>query len=263
MPNLIKSPLPSPSMRICILYSGEGHFSFLNNLFNICNVCDYCTHCRPQSLNFTRNLYGIFHISPNLPQFIEDPHLYLPTIPECDLVIAFHLHPDLLLELPEFLSKSKARAVIIPADAPEWLQPGLRNQFKGILEDHSIEYAFPRPYCSLDYAEHHPFINQVISEVRIGKPLLEIEIKKDIIYNARCVRSAPCGSTWYICEKLRNVEIDDVVEAVAGAHHSYPCNASMAIDPEIKDTLLHKAGYIVREAVFEALRKKGIDLQLP
>ncbi|MDD3565620.1 MAG: DUF166 family protein, partial [Methanothrix sp.] len=42
---------------------------------------------------------------------------------------------------------------------------------------------------------------------------------------------------------------------ISEAHHAYPCTASMEQDPEIKDTILHKAGYIIREAVEDAIRR--------
>jgi len=202
-------------------------------------------------------MYGVFHISNNLPQFVEDPRSYLPPVPECDLCIVLEMHPDLLLELPEVLSQKKVKALIAPADAPDWVKPGLRTQLKELLEDFHIEYAFPKPYCSLDVKESHPFINQFISHFRIGRPRIEVDVKGDTIHTARCIRSAPCGSTWYICEQLKNVPITCVVETIAAAHHSYPCNASMVKDSEIKDTLLHEAGYLVREAGLKALEREG------
>ena len=247
-------------MRICILHSGENHTAFLNHLCNVCDACDYCSHCRPLSLNFSSKVYGIFHIPSNLPPFVENPQAYLPTLPECDLVIALEMHPDLLLELPYQLHRSKAKALIVPADASHWLQPGLRRQLEELAEDFHIEYAFPKPYCALDLCGEHPIINTFISRFQIGRPVITVELKGNVIRFARCVRSAPCGSTWYICEKLKNRPVDEMIEAVAGAHHSYPCNASMTHDPEIGDTLLHKAGYIVREAVLEALENRGVHL---
>jgi hypothetical protein len=243
-----------------MVYSGDHHINFVNNLVNVCDPCDYCSKCRPQSLNFTSDIYGVFQISSNLPIFVEDPQTYLPRIPECDLAVALEIHPDLLLALPEHLSQSKVTALIVPADASHWLKPGLRKQLREILEDLHMEYAFPKPYCSLDYDEDHPLINRALSYFRIGTPTVEVDLKGTTIHTARCIRSAPCGSTWYICEKLKNVCIDDVVETISSAHHSFPCNASMNKDAELKDTPLHEAGYIVRKAVLTALEEKGISL---
>lgn len=243
-----------------MLYSSDNQLNFLNNLCNICDVCDYCAPCRPLSLNFANHIYGVFRLSDNLPPFVEDPSLYIPSIPECDLVIVLNIHPDLLLELPHVLSASAVKAVIAPADSPEWVLPGLRRQLQELLQESNIEYAFPKPYCALDFEKDHPYINQVITQLRIGNPKIDIEVKKDRIHRATCIRSAPCGSTWYVCEKLKNVPLDNVIETISEAHHAFPCNASMVQDSEIKDTILHKAGYIVREAVVEAVKKEGIDL---
>ena len=44
-------------------------------------------------------------------------------------------------------------------------------------------------------------------------------------------------------------------EAVAVAHHSFPCTASMDVDPQIGEPILHVAGYAIREAVREAVEK--------
>jgi len=42
-------------------------------------------------------------------------------------------------------------------------------------------------------------------------------------------------------------------EVISGAHHAYPCTASMERDAELKDTILHKAGYIIREEVWRGI----------
>ncbi len=245
-----------------MLYSSDNQLNFLNNLCNICDVCDYCAPCRPLSLNFTRYLYSVIRLPDDLPVFVEEPRSYIPGIPACDLVIAVNIHPDLLLELPDILSKVKVKAVIAPADSPDWVPPGLKRQLQEMLKEYNMEYAFPKPYCSLHQKKEHPFINQVITQLRIGTPKVDIEVKRGAIHRATCLRSAPCGSTWYVCENLKNVLLTNVIETISEAHHAFPCNASMVQDPEINDTLLHKAGYLVREAVVEALKTKGIDLDL-
>ncbi|HMB45758.1 MAG TPA: DUF166 family protein, partial [Candidatus Methanoperedens sp.] len=47
-------------------------------------------------------------------------------------------------------------------------------------------------------------------------------------------------------------------EVISNAHHAYPCTASMERDAETKDTILHKAGYIIREAVHGALNENNV-----
>ena len=46
-------------------------------------------------------------------------------------------------------------------------------------------------------------------------------------------------------------------EELAKAHHVYPCLGSMVVDPELSDTVLHVAQYLLREAVEKALEKEG------
>ncbi len=82
------------------------------------------------------------------------------------------------------------------------------------------------------------------------------------------MRSAPCGCTWYVAQQIRwyDTEGRDLEDAISKAHHAYPCTASMEIDPELKDTILHKAGYIIRKAVKEAINKaktKPIEEKIP
>ncbi|MEM3584643.1 MAG: DUF166 family protein, partial [Nitrososphaerales archaeon] len=50
--------------------------------------------------------------------------------------------------------------------------------------------------------------------------------------------------------KIYNIE-----QIVSKAHHGYPCTASMDFDPELKDTILHKAGYIIRDAVLNSINR--------
>jgi hypothetical protein len=44
-------------------------------------------------------------------------------------------------------------------------------------------------------------------------------------------------------------------DMVAKAHHSYPCTATMGVDPETKEPILHIAGFIIREEIEKALKQ--------
>ena len=244
-------------MRLSILYSGTNHLHFFNHLVNVCDACDYCTHCRPLSLNISQHIYSLTPTIESLPTIIEDPTPYIPAIPPSDLLLVFGLHPDLLVGLPDTLSHSSVKAVIIPVDSPDWVQSGLRRQLQDMFEEKSIECSFPKPYCSLEPKDSHPFINKFLRLARLGKPRIEVDIEQGMIRKARCITSAPCGSTWFICEQIRNTRLEDVRERVASAHHSFPCNASMVQDKELGDTILHEAGYIIRNAVREAIEATG------
>jgi hypothetical protein len=58
------------------------------------------------------------------------------------------------------------------------------------------------------------------------------------------LRSAPCGSTWFIAKQLAGVEVENKrerYERISKSHHAYPCTASMEKNREIGDTILHRA----------------------
>ena len=80
---------------------------------------------------------------------------------------------------------------------------------------------------------------------------------KDYILAANVVRSAPCGSTWFVAKRLLGLEPDqpDIRERISEAHHAYPCTGSMERDFELGDTVLHKGGYIIRDAVEDAFKR--------
>lgn len=187
--------------------------------------------------------------SPPSADLLDSPEKYLPkNMPECDLVLSLGLPSDLQFTLPVIAKKTKAKAVIAPIDNPNWIRPGLMKQIQRELAEIDVASAFPKPFCSLEktgnlyidmFAEH------------FGRPELEIETNEGLISEVRVKRGAPCGSTWFIAEKLVGVEASQqrVRDEVAKAHHAYPCLASMIIDPEIGDTVLHKSQFIIREAV--------------
>lgn len=225
-----------------------------------------CEHCRIKYGSFAGDIQYAHKISANLPSFIEEPEGFLPeNMPKCDVLIAVALHPDILLAIPTAAQRVDAKAVIVPIEDKRWCPPGVKEQMKMKLNDIGIEYAFPKPFCSLE-PFNQPTIEDFVKRYAIGKPEIEVEVKGGFIINAKVLRSAPCGSTWYVAQQIKGKKISELEEAVAVAHHSYPCTASMEVDPEIGDTILHKAGYTIREAVKNAISlavmKEGIETRL-
>jgi hypothetical protein len=138
---------------------------------------------------------------------------------------------------------------------------GLRKQVEENCQELGLESAFPKPFCSLEPAKDKPTISRFITEMKVGRPSLEISTrmrgKHEIIESAIVRRSAPCGSTWYVAKRLAGAETrkELLYDVIAKAHHSYPCTATMNIDPEAKEPILHLAGYIIREEIAKALKK--------
>ena len=251
---------------IAFVYSGNFGERVIRNLINdpsFCKVCGlFCDFCKYGIYSYVQNIHAAIEL-PNpsqLPRFIENPEKYLPKkIPTSDLCIVTSIHQDLLLELPSLLEKTGVKGLIAPIEDFREVPVGLQKQIESECKERGIEYAFPKPFCSLDVQEEPPLIAQFIQEYKIGKPKVSITTEKrnekKVIYGVRVERSAPCGSTWYVAKKLlgKEVEKESIRDAIAKAHHSYPCTATMETDPEIKEPILHKAGYLIRAAVEDQL----------
>jgi len=57
-------------------------------------------------------------------------------------------------------------------------------------------------------------------------------------------------------EVLPGTRLSEAADTGALRHHHHPCMASMEVDPELSDTLMHLSGYISRAAINAALRGK-------
>ena len=72
----------------------------------------------------------------------------------------------------------------------------------------------------------------VIVEIPIGYPKLKLELGDGYIKDAKVLRSAPCGNTYYVAFNLKGAPLDAAVaEVVAKYWHSFPCVASMERPP--------------------------------
>ena len=232
----------------------------LTNYGKFCTACDpTCSSCRFAQFNWSPNIKQAM-IAPGPQDVVSLEHSGF-TVAEKDAEVALliDVHPEVMLEFAESLGDGRVRVVIVPVERPG-IQQGLLRQLESILEDINIEFASPKPFCSLRPEDATPSVKIFIDQFGIGRPLIEIETKGGgsggyMISKARVLRSAPCGATWFICRRLEGVEVDPAIlaETISQAHHAYPCTASMSKDREIGDTFLHRAGYIARESVADAI----------
>ncbi len=248
-------------MKLFLLYGDEFGERVAGNLINFSNFCESCglacEHCREVYGSFASDIVGLYkaEISPSV--FLDDPSELLPKKPvDHDIMIAVGLHPDLLLAAPAYAAECGAKALIVPIENSFWCPPGLRSQVAKECEERGLEAAFPKPFCELS-PDVGGWIGCFVKRYRVGRPELRIWVSRQRIAAVEVLRSAPCGSTWYVTQQIKGERVDKAVieEVVSKAHHTYPCTASMEVDSEVGDTLLHKAGYIIREAVFRALEQ--------
>ncbi|TXT65000.1 MAG: Thymidylate synthase [Promethearchaeota archaeon] len=255
-----------------------GH---LMNYAEFCTACEEfeqklnCDECRQNLKSYSDNIYYYEEIGSGLPQFIDDPDQYLPEeLKKLDFLVVVGIHEDLLAGLPDFLKGSKIKAVIVPIENPKWVPPGLQTQVLHSFERAGIQGAFPKPFCALNTPEdeynkvgfnltsQYNYVTEFIDNFKIGKPIVAFKRSKDnkAIDDCCVIRSAPCGSTYYIVQQLKGKYIENgkantlsLNERISKAHHAYPCNASMDQDSILRDSILHVGGYLVRNAVRKAL----------
>lgn len=231
--------------------------SFCKSCGLLCDSCKYNAYSHVQNVRAAIKLPEPYE----LPAFIDEPENYMPQkIPKADVCITSETHKDLLLELPRRLQTAGVKALIVPVEDFVKVPVGLRKQVVEKCTELGLEYAFPKPFCTLEPSEDKPVISRFVNEMGIGRPKLELSTvqhgKNEIIGSTIVKRSAPCGSTWYVARKLLGVDTkkENLYDAIAKAHHSYPCTATMEIDPEAKEPILHIGGYTIREEVEKALK---------
>ena len=257
------------TLALVFVYSKDFMERVIRNLINdpcFCQSCGlYCESCKYNVYSFVKNVRAAIQLSnpADLPDFIDNPEEYMPKkLPKADICLASGLHKDLLLELPNQLKKAGIKALIAPIE--DWVEVplGVRKQVEAKCNELGLECAFPKPFCTLEPEKDKPTIARFIEETKVGRPMLEITLamvdKKEVIECAVVRRSAPCGSTWYIAHKLAGVSTkkEELYDAIAKAHHSYPCTATMNTDPETKEPILHIGGFTIREEVEKAIEKE-------
>jgi hypothetical protein len=201
-----------------------------------------------------------------LPPMIDYPEDHLPeTFEPADLILSFAEHRGVAELLPDIARMTGAQAVIAPVDNEAWLPRGLARQLRGWLDDIEVLCVTPKPLCSLtetDYAlarrkqveYDHPLIRAFARH--FGRPELRLTIDPQTrqVTAAEVARDAVCGCARHVAQGLVGVSVDEAEEKAGLLHHHYPCQASMGIDSDYSDTLMHVSGHLLRDNVAAQVR---------
>lgn len=201
-----------------------------------------------------------------LPPMIDYPEDYVPdTLPAADLILNFGEHRGIAELIPDVARVSGAQAVIAAVDNEAWLPRGLARQLRGWLQEMDVTCVTPKPLCSLTETHYSQarrkqveYKNPLIAEFArfFGQPELNLTIDPETrqITAAEVRRDAVCGCARYVAEGLVGLSVDEAEQEAGMLHHHYPCLASMGIDVDYGDTLMHISGNILRDNIGEQVK---------
>lgn len=256
-------------MKLIVFYHGDFGQRVTGNLINYSGFCiscgEACTQCRSVLPSYADSIVSLVEMPDpaSLGDFIDEVEPFLPTnLPQADIALAINIHPDILFGLLPKLKEAGIKGIIGGSESPKELPLGQRKQLEEKAAELGMEAAFAKPFCALKPDPSKPNIAALLEKAKIGDPLIDIAVQRsrvgrDAIVAANVIRSAPCGSTWFVAKRLLGLEPDqpDIREKISEAHHAYPCTGSMERDTELGDTVLHVGGYIIRGAVEDAFKK--------
>ena len=196
-----------------------------------------------------------------LPMVIDEPEEFLPSsLPPADLLLAFQEDPRAAQLIADVAKLAKVRAVIAAVDREEWMPRGLAQQLSAWLDKAGIAAVFPKPLCALTEKSGASGGAGAVPEIaefarHFGRPgfTIDCDPRTRTITQVTVTRDACCGCARHVASKLIGIGADDAEQVAGLAHHHYPCMASMGVDPDFNDTLMHVSGNIMRQAVKEAL----------
>ncbi len=197
-----------------------------------------------------------------IPLVVEDPEEYINTpIPSAELLLALGETAGLAQLIPDLARLCGCRTVLAPVDRNEALPKGLVIQLRGWLEAMGVNSVFPRPFCTLteETINRYPILERyddvLVREFArwFGRPSLSLEIEEGVIRAACVTRDSACGCARFVAEGLAGVRAADAAEQAGMLHHHFPCLASMNIDADYRDTLMHVSGNCLKDEVAQAV----------
>lgn len=238
-------------MRILAIITGEY------GQRHVVNIVD---HCPPDWM------IGVWRAPAVLPPMIDYPEDYVPAdLPPADLILSFAEQRGVAELLPDVALVTGARAVVAAIDNEAWLPRGLARQLRGWLEEMGVACVTPKPLCSLTETHYSvgrrrqiAYDDPLIAAFarHFGQPDLRLTLDPETrrITAAEVQRDSVCGCARHVAQGLVGVSADEAEQEAGMLHHHYPCLASMGIDTDYDDTLMHVSGNLIRDNVAAQVR---------
>jgi hypothetical protein len=189
---------------------------------------------------------NVFEIPSELPEFIEEPETFLQ-IPEeffdVDMVVSYAVHPDINLELIRLAGEKGVGLVVLSGGS----KAGSYIQLKKEGERRGVRVVWEEICCATPklkdekYSEFFEYF---------GMPEFEVKISDDRIEYVEVKRSAFCGATFFVAEKIKGLDVNSAPSKAGYFTQIFPCYASRGIDGGI-----HKAARVHKKAVEKAIER--------
>jgi len=193
----------------------------------------------------------------DLPPILEAPEEAVEELGlegEWDLVVFMGESPSAFSMLPAILDRISASAVIAPVDDYSWLPIGLERQIEAEIKETGIDIVFPRTFCTLAPVG----VPAIDKFARVfGSPRLVVDAKDGAVRSVKVLRGAPCGSTWYMAEKLPGARVEEAGARAGTLVQIYPCLASRRVGRHFGDAPIRVAGHIAQKAVERELGERS------
>jgi hypothetical protein len=184
-----------------------------------------------------------FNLPPNLPELIEEPERYLPPdeFYEVDLIVSYAIHPDINLGLIKKASEHGVGLIIFSGGS----KAGSPIQLKKEAEKLGIRVIWEEICCATpkinEYSEFFEYF---------GTPEFEVEVKGGKIVNAKVRRSAFCGASFFVAEKIKGLSIEEAPTKAGYFTQIFPCYATRGIEGGI-----HRAARVHKKAMERAIER--------
>jgi len=143
---------------------------------------------------------------------VEITENILEKLQTADLIISYILHPDLLSELVEKLN-DKVGWIIVGA----WRGEGFKTQLEQFENVNC-----PENMCELE-ENGDPVFDEFVT--KFGRPIVEIELDGNEVSDVHVLRSAPCGSTFFVAKEMIGEDIKDLPVKAGLKVQIFPCRA--------------------------------------
>ena len=195
---------------------------------------------------FSRFFRVLIHELPReLPELIDEPSnfLKLPSDFNPDMIVSFADHPDINLELIRQASMRNIGLIIFSGGS----RSGSLAQLKKEGDKLGVKVLWEEICCSTPRIEDKRF--KEFFE-HFGAPEVEVELDGDVIKEVRVLRSAFCGATYFVAEKIKGLKIDEAPTKAGYYTQIFPCMASRGIEGGI-----HRAARAHKRAVERAIKR--------